>query len=351
MRILISTDYHFGKSQGLYDNIILNGIKEICKFAKEHDIKYMINLGDILDTKQSLLTSSLNKLAEGFELINDTFEKTWIIIGNHDLNGKDYFNKKNHNLHILNAYPNIEIIDEPTILELDNKKLFLLPYYPTDIIKKINFEDADYLLGHIEVRGFMLAPNYISEGINPHDLTKYKKVILGHFHKRQSNYNVHYIGNLVRFFYGENDQPRGWAVLDLENDELEYYNYENQPALYKIKYTELNEEFLNKLKKGDKLKLIIDKNISYEELNKLKNKLFLDYNIGELKIEEEYFIYDVDSIVENEEDENDELMENNLDNISYIDFVLMELQKVENINDGDEILDLVKEIKQEMNLE
>ena len=348
MKILLSTDYHFGKSQGLYDNIIFNGIKEICSYAKENNIKYMIHLGDVLDTKQSILTSTLNKLAEGFNLINDTFEKTWIIIGNHDLNGKDYFNKNNHNLHILNAYPNINIIDNPMKLTISNKELFLLPYYPTEYLKKIKFEDADYLLGHIEVKGFMISPNYISDGINPNDLTKYKKVLLGHFHKRQSNNNIYYIGNLVRFFYGENDQPRGWAILNLENDEIEYVDYKNQPAMYKIKYSELSDEFFEKLKKGDKIKLIIDKNINYEELNKLKNKLFLENNIGELKIEEEYFIYDVDTIVENDED--DEII-NEIDDISYIDFILMELKKIENINEEDEILKLISNIKKELDIE
>ena len=38
-KITMSTDWHFGKSNGRFDRIILDGIKAQCEHAKKHKIK------------------------------------------------------------------------------------------------------------------------------------------------------------------------------------------------------------------------------------------------------------------------------------------------------------------------
>ena len=42
-KITMSTDWHFGKSNGRFDRIILDGIKAQCEHAKMHKIKTLIN--------------------------------------------------------------------------------------------------------------------------------------------------------------------------------------------------------------------------------------------------------------------------------------------------------------------
>ena len=41
-KITMSTDWHFGKSNGRFDRIILDGIKAQCEHAKKHKIKTII---------------------------------------------------------------------------------------------------------------------------------------------------------------------------------------------------------------------------------------------------------------------------------------------------------------------
>jgi hypothetical protein len=51
-KITMSTDWHFGKSNGKFDDVILEGIKAQCQHAKKNGVAIIINLGDTLDVKQ-----------------------------------------------------------------------------------------------------------------------------------------------------------------------------------------------------------------------------------------------------------------------------------------------------------
>ena len=144
-KITISTDWHFGKSNGKFDEIILKGIYEQCEHAKKHDIRIMMNLGDTLDIKQTITTSTLNYLAKAFTRINETFDKIYVIVGNHDMSKKT-FNDDGHNVHILSAYSNVELIDNPLIMELFGKSFYMLPYFPNEHFVNHDFPEADFMM-------------------------------------------------------------------------------------------------------------------------------------------------------------------------------------------------------------
>jgi DNA repair exonuclease SbcCD nuclease subunit len=84
-KIMLSTDWHFGKSNGKFDKIILEGVKQQCEYAKTNGIEILCHLGDVFDVKHSISTTTLNYLAEAFEIVSKTFKKIYVIVGNHDL--------------------------------------------------------------------------------------------------------------------------------------------------------------------------------------------------------------------------------------------------------------------------
>jgi len=339
--ILMSTDWHFGKSNGKFDQIILKGIKEQCEYAKKHNIKVFFNLGDILDNKQTLSLNTLNTISEAIGMLLETFDEIYFIVGNHDMSRKG-LGAETHNLKFLKIHEKIKVIDEPEIIEIGNKEIFVLPFVDNNLIKKIDLQKADYLFGHIEVKNFLFNSFAKAEhGFETTQLKDYKRVLLGHFHGKQEKKNIRYIGNLCRFFYGENDEERGWSVLDLENDEIEFIPYEH-PSLFKINLSELksdnSEEIFNRFKKGDNLKLIIDQKIKFSELEELKSKLVLEYGINELVLDDQYYAFDL----EEDEDDTIEIDGQELE-IDFSSYLLEELKKSKEIGYIDEVIDYLKE--------
>ena len=327
-KITMSTDWHFGKSNGRFDRIILDGIKAQCEHAKMHKIKTMINLGDTLDVKQTLSMSSLNMLAQAFKLLNETFDNVYLLVGNHDMSKKTY-DSMGHNLHIFSGYPNIHLIDAPKIYEILGKEFYFLPYFPNEYMKDHLFPTANYMCGHIEVQGFMLN-QFIKaeEGINSNAITNnFEHVFLGHFHKRQTRGKISYIGNMCRFFYGEDDDERGWTILDVETDQQEFVEYEH-PRMYKFKVSTLLEieDLSTVFNPGDNLKLIIDSNLKYSELEELKTKLILEYKINDLVLDDQYFAWaDLEDEIE-DADEDEDATQKKQDQ-TYMEYVLGEMLK------------------------
>lgn len=344
-KITMSTDWHFGKSNGRFDKIILNGIREQCEYAKLNKIKVMINLGDTLDVKQTISTSTLNYLAQAFKLVNETFDKVYLLVGNHDMSKKSY-DSNGHNLHIFAGYQNIVLVDVPKIYTIYDKSFYLLPYFPNEYMKDHIFPQADYLCGHIEVQGFMLN-QFIKaeEGINANSITdNYDHVFLGHFHKRQTRGKISYIGNLCRFFYGEDDDERGWTILDTNTGDQEFVEYQH-PRMYKFKISTLLEidDMSSLFNPGDNLKLVIDSNLKYSELEELKTKLILEYKINDLVLDDQYFAW---ADLEDEIDDEDEsTTTSNKQDQSYMDYVLSEMMKTYKDDSSVETRDSIKFLK------
>lgn len=329
----MSTDWHFGKSNGRFDRIILEGIKQQCAHAKQNGITTMINLGDTLDVKQTITMSTLNTLAEAFTIINETFDEVYLLAGNHDMSKKTY-DSTGHNLNIFKGYSNIQVIDEPMICDIHGKEFYLLPYFPNEYMKTHQFPKADYMCGHIEVQGFMLNQFVkAEEGLNANDITKnYDHVFLGHFHKKQTRGKISYIGNLCRFFYGEDDDERGWTVIDTVSGSIEFVEYEH-PRMYKFKVSTLigTENLQDIFNPGDNLKLVIDTNLKYSELEELKSKLILEYKINDLVLDDQYFAWD-DLDGESTEDDGDDQTKTKQDK-TYMEYVLGEMIKIGKSND------------------
>lgn len=341
-KITMSTDWHFGKSHGRFDKVIFKGIKAQCEYAKKHNITTMINLGDILDVKQSISTSTLNVLAKTFKLLNDTFDEVYILVGNHDMSKRTY-DSAGHNLHIFDGYPNIKLIDVPTNCKIMGMDFYLLPYLPVEKMKDHIFPKADYMCGHIEVQGFMLNQFVkAEEGVDKNLITKqYDHVFLGHFHKRQTRGKLSYIGSICRFFYGEDDEERGWTILDTENGDITFVEYQH-PRMYKFKASALiEEEDLSSIfNVGDNLKLVIDMSLKYSELEQLKSKLILEYKINDLVLDDQYFTWI--EMEDDDEEEDDSIKSDNKENQTYMDYVLAEMVKLNKDDDNVEERESIK---------
>ena len=111
-------------------------------------------------------------------------------------------------------------------------------------------------------------------------------VFSGHFHKRQQQGKVHYIGNAFPHNYADAwDDERGMMILDRENNkEPEYINWDNCPKYRTIGLKRLLEDTDAIIKPKMYLRVTIDVPISFEEATFIKETFVNQYKCREISL-------------------------------------------------------------------
>jgi len=111
-------------------------------------------------------------------------------------------------------------------------------------------------------------------------------VFSGHFHKRQKQGKVHYIGNAFPHNYADAwDDDRGMMILDKENNaEPEYINWSECPKYRTVKLSELLDPNQKILKSKMYLRVTIDLPLSYEEASFIKETFINEYGCREITL-------------------------------------------------------------------
>lgn len=171
--------------------------------------------GDILDSKEIIRGKCLNLF---FDYLKSSKLDHTILVGNHDqfnLLGED------HSLRTLSALPNVTIVDKPT----EKHGLLLLPYVNDlpalrEVIKVLSDPNRT-LVAHLDVMNFDYGNGQVSDkGLTLEELSNFKRVISGHYHKYQQKGNLTYIGSPFSHSWGESDQTKYIGQYDTETDKL-----------------------------------------------------------------------------------------------------------------------------------
>lgn len=85
------TDIHFGMKSGsrIHNTDCEEFVKWFCKEAKAAGAETCIFLGDWHHNRATTDVSTMNYTVSNLERLNETFEKTYFMVGNHDLFYKD----------------------------------------------------------------------------------------------------------------------------------------------------------------------------------------------------------------------------------------------------------------------
>ena len=111
-------------------------------------------------------------------------------------------------------------------------------------------------------------------------------VFSGHFHKRQQQGKIHYIGNAFPHNYADAwDDKRGMMILDRENNkEPEYINWEDCPKYRTTTLSKLLDPKQDILKSKMYLRVTIDVPISYEEASFIKETFINQHKCREISL-------------------------------------------------------------------
>ena len=236
MRVAIITDQHFGAR-----NDSLHFLDFYEKFYDETffpsidaaGITTLLILGDTFDRRKYVNFYSLQRAKKMFfDKLADRGIKVHMLVGNHDTYYKNT-NDVNSPRLVLEEYDNINIIKNPDTLQLDGVSVCMMPWICPEnydhSIQTLKLTEATICMGHFEIEGFQMyrgAPSH--EGLEPKMFDKFDMVFSGHYHHKSSRGNIHYLGNPYELTWQDHDDPRGFHILDLHTQELEFIQNPNR---------------------------------------------------------------------------------------------------------------------------
>jgi DNA repair exonuclease SbcCD nuclease subunit len=294
---LLFTDIHWGRKNNSdeHNNHCMQFIQFVCDHVPKHSIDHIIFLGDWYEHRNAVNISTLNWAYNGAKLLNQLNIPIYFIVGNHDM-----FTKINRDMFSTieyNEFNNFVVIDKIRESPEIGKGSVLCPFLLHNEYDELHKIKAHNAYGHFEFNGFVLTgeSRTFVGGHNHSEFKKFKRIFSGHFHKRQINGNVIYIGNTFPMDFSDaNDVNRGFAIHDHVNDDVTFVDWADCP---KYIYTTLSDIVNNTvdIPDGANISCVADINIEYSKLMELSKTISETYSLSALKIHEPKHEIDIES--------------------------------------------------------
>lgn len=230
MKICILSDCHIGvkNSNFNFSNMMDDFFTEtFFPYLKEHNIKTIIQLGDLYDVRRSINYSALSECKRFlFDPLKDAGITFHTIVGNHDIFYRDSLEINSQSL-LLNEYENIFVYDEPASINIDGTTIDMIPWICKDNEEKtFNFiknSKSDLCCGHLELKGFQMYKGVDSHGGLATDIfARYEAVYSGHYHSKSTKGNIHYLGTPYQMSWSDYLDPKGFHIFDTDTRQLEF---------------------------------------------------------------------------------------------------------------------------------
>jgi DNA repair exonuclease SbcCD nuclease subunit len=334
LKVAIITDQHFGARndsiafldffEKFYDNTFFPALDA-------NSIDTVLVLGDTFDRRKYVNFYALDRAKKMFfDRLAEMNIHVEMLAGNHDTYYKNT-NDVNSPALLLREYGNINVIDHPTTIYVDEVPICMMPWICPenyqDSIDTMKTTNAEICMGHFEIAGFAMYRGMEShEGLGKELFEKFDMVFSGHYHHRSDDGHIYYLGNPYELTWQDYNDPRGFHLFDLGERRLEFVS--NPYTMFtRLTYDDKDSEPINLAEydlKEKFVKLIVANKTDYYKFDKFTQTL---YNSGchEIKIVEDMSEFE-------EGDVGDDInLEDTLSVLShYIDSVETDLDK-ENI--------------------
>jgi DNA repair exonuclease SbcCD nuclease subunit len=249
--------------------------------AKKAGCETGIFLGDWSHNRNSLNLITLDSSLRCLEKLGAAFENFYWFPGNHDLFYKD--KRDVHSSAFGRHVPGVTIVDSV----MTQGDVTLVPWLVGDEWKVMKDLKSKYVFGHFELPKFFMnamvqMPDHGE--LHAEDFTVPDYVFSGHFHKRQTNQKVIYIGNAFPHNFADAwDDDRGMMTLEWGGTP-EFINWPDAPKYRTVKLSDLIDKKDTIMKSKMHLKVHLDIDISYEEANFIKETFINEYDIREISL-------------------------------------------------------------------
>jgi len=296
LKIAIITDQHFGARndsiafldffQKFYDNTFFPNIDAA-------GINTVLILGDTFDRRKYVNFYALQRAKEMFfDKLAERNINVHMLAGNHDTYYKNTNDVNSPDL-LLREYKNINVIAEPQTIYVGGVPICMMPWICPEnyqeSLDQLKQTQSDICMGHFEIAGFAMYKGMQShEGLDKNLFDKFDLVFSGHYHHRNSDGHIYYLGNPYELTWQDYNDSRGFHMFSLDTRELEFIP--NPYTMFsRIEYSDKESEpiDIDKFDLAEKfVKLVVVNKTDFYKFDKFIQKL---YNKGchEIKIVED----------------------------------------------------------------
>jgi DNA repair exonuclease SbcCD nuclease subunit len=282
-RAAIFTDLHLGmkSNSAIHNQDCERYIDWFIDLVKSRQCDIILFLGDYHHNRNSLNIQTMDYSLKCLEKLDNTGIRTIFLLGNHDLYHKD--KRSLSSIRYINKFKNIQLVND----RYSEGDVCFVPWLIGEEHKSIRKIKDRYVMGHFELPRFLMnamvaMPDHGE--LSKDDFNHVERVFTGHFHKRQTQNNIHYIGNCFPHNFSDAwDNDRGAVILDWGN-EPEFINWDDAPqykTLFLSQLIDSPEKYLNRYTYA---RINLDINISYEEANFIRETMFNQFEVRELSL-------------------------------------------------------------------
>jgi DNA repair exonuclease SbcCD nuclease subunit len=316
-KTVVFSDLHLGlrNNSKQHNEWCVQFIEWMIAEARERGIKTCLFLGDWSHNRNSVNVVTLNYSTHCLKLLNEGFDHTVFLLGNHDLYYRGSLDI--HSIPYIREFPRIHLID--TITEIGD--VAFVPWLLEEQHGVMRTIQKPFICCHAEIAHFKF--NSMVEmpdhgGLTERDFPNQRLVMSGHFHKRQRRKNILYIGNAFPHNFADvNDDERGIMFWNPGSDP----EFAVWPGAPRYRIVNLSEAVMNPEKYINNqtfTRINVDANISYEDSVFLKD-LFIN-QMGSL---------DLSFVNNNNTDPDAELDDSEIEWESIDSIVLSHLNSIE----------------------
>ena len=280
-KVACFTDIHFGlrNNSRTHNTDCEEFVKWFIDEAKKEECETCIFLGDWHHHRASINVSTLNYTLSNIGFLSKAFTNVFLIMGNHDLFYRD--KREINSVSFGNLYDNVHIINNI----FNEGDVAIIPWLVQNEWKEMRKIKSKYMFGHFELGGFQM--NQLikmpeTDGLGKQHFVNQDIVFSGHFHNRQQQKNVIYMGNAFPHNYSDSWQDdRGMMILEW-GGEPQYIKWPNAPSFKTLDLSKLIDDPKKYLKPKTYIRVNLDVDISYEEATHIKQVFTEEYNLREI---------------------------------------------------------------------
>ena len=279
----VLTDLHIGlKSNSITHNEdCLAFIKWFVAEAKKEGCETCLMLGDWHNHRATINIQTLHYSMQCMELLNEGFDQVFMLTGNHD---QFYRDKRDiHSVAWAHYLQNVHVINEITT----EGDVTMCPWLIGDEMAKVRKFKTSYTFGHFELPHFFMNAQIMMPDhgtVRLDDFENTGRVFSGHFHKRQAQQNIWYIGNAFPHNYADvGDDARGMMILEW-GEEPVFRSWPQQPLYRVYALSDILEDPVALLLPNTHVRVHLDIPISYEEANFIRETLIPEYSLREMSL-------------------------------------------------------------------
>ena len=190
-------------------------------------------LGDLFDNRTQLTIKSICYALDIFNELEKNNIHIEMFVGNHDMYLESSY--EYHSMRLFEKYPNINIHTESKVLNIDDKKVLMIPWITSNQEEQAELRKyagkVDYLFTHSDLRGAKSNLKVtLKHGLGIESFRDFPKVYAGHIHLHQIIDNFTFLGSPYHLDRNDKGNQKGLTILNIETSEEEFIpnNYSPQ---------------------------------------------------------------------------------------------------------------------------